>query len=179
MISLTSKVIIFYKLISEIFFILVFCLIILIANNHPLFLVFILILVALINSYFILKIYLSYWVSVIIILGFVGGIIILFIFSTSLSPNEKFFFIEIRFWYLILLILFLKPFIIISNERVKIYNIKEIYSSQFFIIIFIIIIILLMLNYVIKIIFDPLISLKSFFYEKRIKIFSSIINRSK
>lgn len=99
------------------------------------------------------------WFNYIIILTFLGGIIVLFIYVSSLIPNEEISYIKSKLIFIIILIIWestSKNQIIINIEMI------HIYSVYWHVIWLIVRLIIILLIFAFKIIFEPFNPLKSF-----------------
>merc|ERR1712197_287715 len=87
--------------------------------SHPIFFRVILIISSIIIGIICIKINLS-WFFYLLVLVFLGGVIILIIYINTLAINEKFYFYKIKFKYMyVFIFLFLTQLIIFKNIFVK------------------------------------------------------------
>nr|YP_010626113.1 NADH dehydrogenase subunit 6 [Sininocellia gigantos]WBK02937.1 NADH dehydrogenase subunit 6 [Sininocellia gigantos] len=109
--------------------------------KHPLIMGFMLIMQTLLISLISGFLNNIYWFSYILFIIMIGGMMILFIYMTSLASNEKFifsslwFFINfITFFSLILLIMWIFPYefniINLNNEQNLIFNLNKLYNMN-------------------------------------------------
>lgn len=159
--SYTPKVYIFHKLHFELILIFIFSSLF-ILSLHPINLILLIIIIIMVNCYNIIMISLSIWTSIIIIIALVRGIIILFLYTSSLTSNFK----MIRNHYIkIILPFFIFISLIDLNFSVSSINhefkINIIYYSNWTLIIFCLFIILILINFITKIIYKPFSPLKS------------------
>lgn len=123
--------------------------------NHPLIIVLIILITSISRRIEIFIVSNNQWISYILILAFLGGLIILFLYIASLTPNQKF---NRKHLFIIIPILMLY-----SNEKIFEFSniqINIIYRASWNVITIILILIIIILTFVIKLIYNPFNPLK-------------------
>nr|AXS66108.1 NADH dehydrogenase subunit 6 [Cucujoidea sp. 46 KM-2017] len=96
--------------------------------DHPLSLGLILLLQSICTSLLMGLISLNFWYSYMIFLIMVGGMLVLFLYMTSIASNEKFFF-SMKLFYLSIMFMFILILIYYLNKHLLMLNINNIFST--------------------------------------------------
>lgn len=144
-------------------------------SKHPVSLILIIIRFIITNIYKSITVFNSFWIIIIIIIALVSGIIILFLYISSLTSNFKIIQREYGFIIIPSIAIFMLS-ITFNNPNINTsfshYKISLIYSSSWLSIFLCLSIILIIIIFIIKIIYKPYRPLKSS-YEKNNKKHSS------
>nr|AXS65205.1 NADH dehydrogenase subunit 6 [Cleridae sp. 3 KM-2017] len=95
--------------------IMIFLSITMIIIEHPLSLGFILLIQTLISSFIINELNFNYWFSYILFLIMIGGMLILFIYMTSIASNEKFMFSNNLLYLFVISMFMLMSMLLLDN----------------------------------------------------------------
>nr|YP_009441926.1 NADH dehydrogenase subunit 6 [Dryocoetes autographus]AOY40134.1 NADH dehydrogenase subunit 6 [Dryocoetes autographus] len=85
--------------------------------NHPLSLGYILLLMTINTSLTVGLMYLNFWFGYIIFLIMVGGMLVMFIYMTSVASNEKFSFPKLKTLILFFIVAFITMLIFFTNDE--------------------------------------------------------------
>ena len=138
-----------------------------ILSIHPVRMILTVIIYVIFICNYVLKFHPNSWIIFVIILAFIRGIMILFLYISSMTSNNKYFNKnKIRF---VILIINLIIIIFILNNSIKIpfgrnYSLtfNLIYYSNWISIFFCLLIIIIIIVFIIKIVYKPFSPLKSF-----------------
>nr|YP_010934989.1 NADH dehydrogenase subunit 6 [Ornithodoros improvisus]WKW52637.1 NADH dehydrogenase subunit 6 [Ornithodoros improvisus] len=132
-----------------------------ISSTHPISMIMMMIMMTMYINIILYKIMKHTWFPLIITLLMLGGLLVIFLYITSLTPNKKFIFKKkIFFFSLPLLFLFkMNNVLLYSNFNIQIYNIFT--SSSMYTMIFMLLYLLITLIAIMMIIKSSLAPLKS------------------
>lgn len=149
----------FFELISVVDFLVLFFSFVFFYCYHPLHIVLCIIMLRIFLSFYIFSFFGGSWFSYIFILLFVGGLMVVFIYISSLVPNE-WLYLSLSFLFIFVVLIL---FFFYSDSSFFLRKIDSFYFYSFFFLYFVCFVLYIAFIIILKICYDPVFFIKSYY----------------